>query len=288
MASSRDGEPSDVEKSWLVAIDALLVQHTANAHAMAAERIVDLWGSGGAAFQQQLAERAAVWRRRHGQLTMLVADTAGPCHRLVGLMGSSPPQGKPPETTKSDAPKRPRQRSSRPVRPSYRGHGPIGRIEDEEVKKFMGLIEGEGMSVVFDPGVSIAGDVLFKPPLITLDGVRVYHEQIAPVYERGEIKRVWDPGERSSAIALTLDLALLVVQREKKWTWMICDRHFERLPWGHPCKAGPEGRPGWRLVTTALEGAGLIERRRGQTWRLTEAGRDVAGVLADTWGHLVK
>jgi hypothetical protein len=218
MASGKDGELTDVEKSWLVAIDALLVQNTANAHAMAAERMADLWGSGGVTFQHQLSERAAVWRRRHGQLTMLVADTAGPCHRLIGLMGSSPPQGKPPETTKSDSPKRPRQRSSRPVRPSYRGHGPVGRIEDEEVKKFLRLIEGEGISVVFDPGVSVTDDVVFRPSLITLDGVRVYHEQIAPVYERGEIKRVWDPGERPPAVALAMDLALLVIRREKKWT----------------------------------------------------------------------
>lgn len=285
MSGKNDGELSDVEKSWLVAIDALLVQNTANAHAMVAERIVDLWGTGGAVFRHQLRERAAVWRRRHGQLTMLVADTAGPCHRLIGLMGSSPPQGKPPKATKSDAPKRPRQRSSRPVRPSYRGHGPIGRIEDEEVEKFMGLIEGEGISGVFDPGVSImSGDVLFRPPLITLDGVRVYHEQIAPVYERGKIERVWDPGERPPAIALAMDLALLVIGRERKWTWVVSDRYLRRLPWGHPCKMTPEGRPGWPLLTDMLEYAGFIERRRGQTWRLTPEARHIIAVdLSPQW-----
>lgn len=286
MSGKNDGELSDVEKSWLVAIDALLVQNTANAHAMVAERIADLWGTGGAVFRHQLRERAAVWRRRHGQLTMLVADTAGPCHRLIGLMGSTQAGPKPPGPPKQPgAPKRSRRGSSRPVRPSYRGHGPIGRIQDDEVEKFLRLIEGEGISGVFDPGVSVlSGDVLFRPPLITLDGVRVYHDQIAPVYERWEIERVWDPGERPPAIALAMDLALLVIGRERKWTWVICDRHFERLPWGHPCKAGPEGRPGWKIVTAALERAGLVERRRGQTWKPSrETCRLVDNHLSPTW-----
>lgn len=157
------------------------------------------------------------------------------------------------------------------------------RIRDDEVAKFLRLIEGEGISVVFDPGVSVTNDVVFRPSLITLDGVRVYHEQIAPVYERGEIKRVWDPDKRPPAIALAFDYALLIVAKERKWTWMICDRHFERLPWGHPCKAGPEGRPGWRLVTAALEGAGLNERRRGQTWRLTAQGKQAAAQAFHIW-----
>ncbi|MCC5821652.1 MAG: hypothetical protein LAT64_00015 [Phycisphaerales bacterium] len=276
MSSSRDGELTDIEKSWLVAIDALLTQNTANAHAMAAGRMVDLWETGGAAFRHQLGERAAAWLRRHSQLTKMMADTTGPCHRLIELMER-------PDRT-PERPKRPRRGPSRPVRPSHRGHCHRGRIRDAEVEKFMALIDEEGISVVFDPGVSVTtDDVLFKPPLITLDGVGVFHEQIAPVYQRGDIERVWDPVERAPAIALAMDLALLAISREKKWTWVICDRHFQRLPWGHPCKAGPEGRPGWKVVTGALEAAGLIGRRRGQTWRLTLAGKQAAERALAVW-----
>lgn len=65
----------------------------------------------------------------------------------------------------------------------------------------MELIEAEGISVVFDPGVCVIDDDVFLPPLIVLDRVGVFFERIAPVYDRGEIKRPWSPAEMEPAIA---------------------------------------------------------------------------------------
>jgi len=137
---------------------------------------------------------------------------------------------------------------------------------------------------VFDPGVSVMpDDVLFRPPLITIDGAGVFYDQIAPAYDRGEIERPWSPHDMEPRIALAFDYALLIVARERKWTWVISDRYLRRLPWGHPCKMTPEGRPGWPLLTDMLEHAGLIERRRGQTWRPSKGSAAVTRRVQLSW-----
>jgi len=148
----------------------------------------------------------------------------------------------------------------------------------------MELIEREGIGGVFDPGVSVSrDDVLFRPPLITIDGAGVFYDQIAPAYDRGDIERPWSPHDMEPRIALAFDYALLIIAKERKWTWVISDRYLRRLPWGHPCKMTPQGRPGWPLLTDMLEHAGFIERRSGQTWRTARAAGPVVKAIAVTW-----
>ncbi len=46
-----EGSLSDIEKAWLVGIDALLIHGSPQEYAVTAGRIVDLWGAGGIEFQ---------------------------------------------------------------------------------------------------------------------------------------------------------------------------------------------------------------------------------------------
>lgn len=269
---------TDIEKAWLVGLDAMLVQTTMDAHAAAAGQIVLLWGCGGPIFHIELTKRAALWCQRHAKMQRFALDANGPCEWLVQLTGLVVPR------KNQTSPRRTPRPSRSQVVPSRRSGRSMRRINDEEVERFLKLLDEEGIDAVFDPGNSITSDgMLFRPPLIVIDGAGVFHDDIAPVYARGEIDRAWDPVEREPAIALAFDLALLVAAREKKWTWVICDRHFNRLPWGHPCKVTPEGRPGWKLVTGMLERAGLVGRWRGQTWRLTEAGKATPAIIQTLW-----
>ena len=268
---------TDIEKAWLVSLDALLVQTTVDAHGAVAGRFIDLWDSGGPTFRAELTKRASLWRQRHAKVQQLILNSHGACERLVRLMGDpETPQRKPLKT-------KPKPKRNRVV-PSRRKHTPVQGITEDEAAKFMAMLDAEGIAEVFDPGVSILDDKLFRPPLIILNKVSVFHEDIAPTYERGAIDRRWDPAECEPAIALAFDLALLVTLRESRWTWVISDRHFRRLPRKHPCKVTPEGRPGWKLITGLLDRAGLIERRTGQTWRLRREARPVvADHLLPAW-----
>jgi hypothetical protein len=278
---SKDPELSHMEMVWLVSLDALLVQSSPHAHAATAARIVDLWDEGGVVFQRELIRRADAWRQRQAHMTMVVTDHMGPCQRLLQLLDL--PNGSYSKNQQSTPKPKPKGPNRSVVRPSCRNTH-RRQMTDDEVKRFMELIDAQGIEAVFDPGNLInTDDELFRPPLIVLDRVGVHHDAIAPLYERGEVKRTWDPKQREPAIALAFDLALLVMLREKKWTWMICDRHFSRLPWGHPCKMTPEGRPGWKLITAILEDAGLIELRGGQTWKLTKAGKAAAEQVRKAW-----
>jgi hypothetical protein len=170
------------------------------------------------------------------------------------------------------------------VRPSRAAHHPAKKMTDEEVERFLKLIDEEGLDAVFDPGNSVTSDdVLFRPPLVVIDGVGVHHEDIAPKYDAGEIRREWDASKSSHAWALAADLTLIVMLRERKWTWQIADRYYKRLPWGHPAKTTPTGRPGWKRITGVLSKQGLIERKSGQTWQLTEPGRIAAEMVNSFW-----
>lgn len=274
---------TDIEKAWLVGIDALLMHGSPQGHAVTAGRIVDLWGAGGVEFQKELERRSDMWRKRHLQVLQMAGDGSGPCHRLMQLMGN--PTTVDLKPSKPPAPRRPRSKRETVVRPSRAARYPAKSMTDKEVQKFLDLIETEGISSVFDPGVSVMpDDVLFRPPLITIDGTSVFYDHIAPMYNRGGVKRPWDPNQRIPEIALAFDYALLVIQRERRWTWQICDNYFKRLPWGHACKLTPEGRPGWKLITRLLEKSALIERRRGQTWRLTPDVQDaIRDLLTPQW-----
>jgi hypothetical protein len=287
------GDPgiSDAEAAWLLAIDALLVQDTPRAHALTAGRIFDLWGNGSFAFQQALRERAEAWRERHTKMIMLTLDRGSPCHRLSELLKSSGPGSPKPDLSGSSSSTTPppRRKPGKPakrggVTPSRQTYMPMKSITDAEAARFMELIEAEGISVVFDPGVSVSrDDEVFKPPLIMLDGKGVRYEQIAPAYERGEIEQGWDEDQAPPAWALAIDLTLIVMMREKRWTWQVADRTYTRLPWGHPAKTTPAGRPGWKKITGVLSRRGLIERKSGQTWRLTDAGKVVARQVEEAW-----
>ena len=273
---------TDIEKAWLVGIDALLMHGSPQSHAVTAGRLVDLWGAGGTEFQKELARRADAWKRRHMQVLQMAGDGAGPCNRLMQLMGN--PTTVDLKPSKPPAPRRPRSKRGPVVRPSRAARYAARKVTDEEVQKFLDLIDSEGISSVFDPGVSVMPDgVLFRPPLITIDGAGVFYEQIAPAYDRGEIERPWSPHEMEPRIALAFDYALLIIARERKWTWVISDRYLRRLPWGHPCKMTPEGRPGWKRITGTMYRQGLIERKSGQTWQLTEPGRIAAEMVNSFW-----
>lgn len=277
-----DEKLTDIEKAWLVGIDALLMHASPQGHAVTAGRIVDLWGAGGVEFQGELARRADVWRKRHMQVLQMAGDGVGPCNRLMQLMGNPTTVDLKPSTP--PAPRRPLPKRGPVVRPSWAARYPARKMTDEEVQKFLDLIDSEGISSVFDPGVSVMpDDVLFRPPLITIDGAGVFYDQIAPAYDRGEIERPWSPHDMEPRIALAFDYALLIIARERKWTWVVSDRYLRRLPWGHPCKMTPEGRPGWPLLTDMLEHVGYIERRRGQTWRLSASGRLIAEDVQALW-----
>ena len=176
------------------------------------------------------------------KVLQLAGDGAGPCSRLMQLMGSPTTVNLKPSTP--PAPRRPRPKRGPMVRPSRAAHYPATKM---------------------------------------IDGVGVHHEDIAPKYDAGKIKREWDASRTSPAWALAADLTLIVMQRERKWTWQIADRYYKRLPWGHPAKTTPTGRPGWKRITGMLSKQGLIERKSGHTWRLTDAGRDVAGFLVEAW-----
>ena len=273
---------TDIEKAWLVGIDALLMHGSPQGHVVTAGRIVDLWGAGGVEFQKELERRSDVWRKRHMQVLQMAGDGAGPCSRLMQLMGN--PTIVDLKPSKSPAPRRPRPKRGPMVRPSRAAHYPAKKMTDEEVEKFLKLGDEEGLDAVFDPGNSVTSDdVLFRPPLVVIDGVGVHHDDIAPRYDAGEIRREWDASKMSPAWALAADLTLIVMLRERKWTWQIADRYYKRLPWRHPAKTTPTGRPGWKKITGMLSKSGLIERKSGQTWRLTEPGRDAAGMVSAAW-----
>ncbi len=270
---------TDSQRAILMAIDSVLVQATPGSHVLAAQQIRQLWSEQYSVFQSQLVMRAESWRRRQIKIMHPLPDPNRDCERLMSLLalpGDVSPGVPAPRRTARRGPKQCEVRKIR--RP----------ITDAEIERFLDLIEAEGISAVFDPGVSVIDDNLFLPPLLVIDGVGVFYDQIAPAYDRGEVRRQWDASKTPPAWALAADLTLIGMLRERKWTWQIADRYYKRLPWGHPAKTTPIGRPGWKRITGTLSTQRLIERKSSQTWRLTDAGVSVAGFLSDTWGHLGK
>ncbi len=161
---------TDIEKAWLVGIDALLLHGSPQSHAVTAGRLVDLWGAGGAEFQKELARRANIWSKRHMQVLQMAGDGTGPCSQLMQLMGN--PTTVHLKPSKPPAPRRPRPKRGPLVRPSRAAHYPAKRMSDKEVEKFLKLIDEEGIGAVFDPGNLVTSDdVLFRRPLVVTTAV---------------------------------------------------------------------------------------------------------------------
>jgi hypothetical protein len=142
-------------------------------------------------------------------------------------------------------------------------------ITVEEVATFLKMLDADGIGDVFNPGNYIHDNTVFRPPLILLDDKSIFFDDIWPIYCDSTIERCWDPEDRSPEIALAIDYVLLVIHKEKKWTWPIADRYLVRLPWGHPWKTTHTGRPGWDASFRILSKNGMIENHHGQTWKLT-------------------
>ena len=131
-----DERLTDIERTWLVSIDALLVQTTVDAHGAVAGRFIDLWDSGGPTFRAELAKRALLWRQRHVRVQQVILNSHGACERLVRLMGDPrPPQQNPVKT-------KPRPRRDRVV-PSRRKHTPVQGITEDEAAKFMAMLDAD-------------------------------------------------------------------------------------------------------------------------------------------------
>lgn len=200
------GELTDIERTWLVSIDAVIVQATVDAYGAVAGRFIDLWSSGGPIFRAEFAKRASLWRQRHFKVQQLILHNHGACERLVRLMGDPRPNQQEPMKTK------PKSRLDCVVQ-SRRKHTPAQGITEDEATKFMAMFDVEGTAEAFDPGDRILDDTLFRHPLIILIKVSAFHEDIVPAYERGAIERRWDETKRELAIVLAFDCALLIVAR---------------------------------------------------------------------------
>jgi hypothetical protein len=268
---------SDADRANLNLLDALLACLTVEHHARAAEKLVEWWSDSDTPFQRTLSNRANLWASRHGEMMgILQKRNAKAIETLLGLINNNP-------NTPVQKPRTPiRPRVS--VRPSRRPHAPARNMTDAEVADFLRLIDAHGLDAVFDPGNLVHADTVFRPPLIRLQGTPVTYDRVWPRYESSSIKRTWDPEDRTPEIALALDLVLLAVAMEKKWTWTISDQYLSRLPWGHPCKATPGDRPGWKLLNGMLQQAGLLEIRSRQTWKLSARARGVTlKYLQEMW-----
>lgn len=271
---------TESQRALLMAVDAVMVQGTPHAHVLAARQIVSLWSEQHSVFQSQLITRAEFWRRRQIKLTNPVPDPSGDCGRLMNLIAL-------PSDASPGVPARRRNTKRGPGRPDARKlRKPI---TDAEVERFMDLLDREGIDTVFDPNVTVVHGTAFRRPLIVLEQVPVQYESIIRPYELGTIERGWDTKDRAPEVAVAFDLVLLATSQAGKWTWQIADQRLGLLPQDHPYRSFAGERPGWKPLTRMLEMQGLIERRRGHTWRLSGPAKDIViEQLAPTWLAAVK
>jgi len=258
------------QRTRLKTLDTLLDSDVPRSHIIVATLIVQHWCEVHNAFQSQLIVRAERWRRRHIQLRQqwrrCELGVFNDLMRILELPGDIEPGVRAPM----------KSRAKRIPQPSLQRKAPWGMITNEEAAGFLKMLDAYGISDVFDPSNYINNNTVFLPPLILLGGKSIFFDDIWPMYRDGNIERPWDPENRSPYIALAMDYVLLIIEKEKKWTWPIADRYLVRLPWGHPWKTTTTGRPGWEASLGILNGCEMIENHHGQTWKLRNELYDLA------------
>lgn len=170
---------------------------------------------------------------------------------------------------------REKQRKVGNVVPSVRYRTPTEPISLDEEAEFMDMLDKYGISEIFDPASLITCGIVVRKPFVVIDKTRYTFEEMAEKYTTKALSRPWDKVERDPLDAMLFDWVLYAARREGKWTWVICDRWFCRLPWSHPLKSAAGQRPGWKWSTEVMAGTGLMTQRRGRTWGLTREGRRV-------------
>ncbi len=259
---AKDKGLTKAQRTRLKTLDTLLDSDVPRSHIIVATLIAQHWCEDHNAFQGQLVVRAERWRRRHVQLRQqwrrCEQGVFNDLMRILELPGDIEPGVRAPNT----------KRTKRITQPSLRPKAPSGMITDEESADFLKMLDTDGISDIFDPGNHINDNTVFRPPLILIDGKSIYFDDIWPMYRDNTIERSWDTKDRSPEIAMALDYVLLIIHKEKKWTWPIADRYLVRLPWGHPWKLTPLGRPGWDASLRILSEIEMIENHHGQTWIL--------------------
>ncbi len=274
---AKDKGLTKAQRTRLKTLDTLLDSDIPRSHIIVATLIVQHWCEDHNAFQGQLVVRAERWRRRHLQLRQqwrrCELGVFNDLMRILELPGDIEPGVRAPK----------KRRTKRLTQPSLLPKAPSGMISDEEASGFLKMLEDEGISDVFDPGNYIQNNTVFRPPLILLDSKSIFFDHVWPMYLNATIERTWDPECRAPEIAFATDYVLLIIQKEKKWTWPIADRYFVRLPWGHPWKTTLKGRPGWDESYKTLSEIGMIEKHHGQTWVMTKSGFGVAKTVLNKW-----
>jgi len=270
---------TQTQRKILKAIDQILDDGTIANLQLSAKQIAKLWNEEHTTFQSQLIMRAVRWQRIYtktlDQYSKVSTDEVTALLKLIHVPGVDPPL--------IDNGQRSKQVRRPVVVPSISNRTPKTKICAEEMERFQLLIENESFIDIFDHGNSILRDKLFRPSLIRLGDQAVMYDQVWPWYQHGLVQRPWDSEERSPEIALALDYVLLIILIETKWTWMVCEKYLMRLPWGHPMKTTVQGRPGWKVSISLLSSMSLIQLRSGQTWELTESGRQVSIDLKEYW-----
>jgi len=123
-----------------MALDGVLLQTSPEAHVMAAVQITTLWSEQHSDFQSQLVKRAEHWRQRQVRVGESWRDRTGACDRLMELLavpGDIAPGVRAP-------------RKGTKKKPSRRH--PKAPISDEEVRRFLELIDEEGLDACSTPG----------------------------------------------------------------------------------------------------------------------------------------
>ncbi|MBL4808641.1 MAG: hypothetical protein JKY43_01110 [Phycisphaerales bacterium] len=276
MAKNQGLTPDDRVK--LKTLDTLLESDVPRSHTIVAALIVKHWCEEHNVFQSQLVMRAERWRRQHIELNQQWRKgQKGIFSDLMRILEL-------PDDIEPGVRASKKRRTKRITQPSLLPKAPSGMITDKEASSFLKMLDEDGISDVFDPGNYIHDNTVFRPPLIFLDGKSIFFDDIWPMYRDGNIKRSWDSQNRSPEIALALDYVLMIIHKEKKWTWQVADRYLVRLPWGHPWKLTHQGRPGWVASLQILSENGMIEKHHGQTWKLRSGGcQIVSGLVCSAW-----
>jgi hypothetical protein len=255
------------KRDQLVQIDTLLDEWPAGASELVADLILELWDlSQKEGFSQQLFGKAEKWRVKYAMDVAAGKPAHATGERLHHMLFLRE------EKQAKDLLAREKMRKAGKVVPSVRYRTPREPIEDSEVEGFLGMLDREGFLSVFDPKNIIVEGAIFTCPFVAYRDLRLSYEELKEKYSRG-LPRPWDPVQRKVDDAMLIDWILVSARREGKWTWVICDRYFIRLPFGHPLKSVGGERPGWNWSRRELEAIDLMRQGGGRTWRLTPVAR---------------